>query len=209
VWCSLTLLPFYLVWQIIWLLPAPFTAQTTPASPWPPATLDQLRQLQRAALRDDYAYQRLLHLTDHIGPRATGSLQAAAAVDYVANEMRQLGLEVKLEKVKVPRWVRGEDRCELVVYPGQVRGTTQKIVVAALGASRIATGPDGITADIVVVNSFAELAALPGEKVSGKIVLFNVRFDRYLADAGLAFEAYSHVVEDRADDRAAPPTAAP
>src|SRR5712692_3592447 len=75
------------------------TAQTKPVPAWSLDTLGHLRQLQHIALDDDYAYQRLAHLTDNIGPRATGSLQAAAAVDYVADEMRKLGLEVTLEKV--------------------------------------------------------------------------------------------------------------
>ena len=185
------------------LFAAALTAQTNPAPAWTPAVLDRLRQLQREALEDDYAYRQLAHLTDHIGPRPTGSLQAAAAVDYIAGEMRRLGLDVRLEEVKVPRWVRGEERCELVAYPGQVPGTTQKIVVTALGAFGIATPRDGITAEVVVVSSLAELAALSREKVSGRIVVFNERFDRSMADSGFASDAYSQAVEYRNDGRAA------
>jgi len=186
------------------LLPAPaLTAQTNPAPAWTAAMLDRLRQLQREALADDYAYRQLAHLTDHIGPRPSGSLQAAAAVDYVAAEMRRLGLEVRRERVEVPRWVRGEERCELVAYPGQVPGTTQKIVATALGAFGIATPPDGITAEVVVMNSLAELAALPREKVAGRIVVFNERFSRRLADSGFAAEAYAQAVEYRNEGRAA------
>src|SRR5262245_43514468 len=170
---------------------------------WSPEVLDQLRRLQKEALSDDYAYDQLAHLTDHIGPRASGSLQAAAAVDHVAAEMRRLGLDVRLEKVKVPRWVRGEDRAELVAYAGQVAGTTQRIAVTALGAAGISTGPEGITGDIVVVNSFADLAALAREQVAGRIVVFNRIFDRRMADAGLAFDAYGQAVAYRNDGRAA------
>jgi carboxypeptidase Q len=185
------------------LFPAVFAAQTSPAPAWTPAMVDQLRLLRRAALNDDFAYQRLAHLTDHIGPRASGSPQAAAAVDYVAREMRQRGLKVKLEPVKVPRWVRGEERCELVEYPGQVPGTTQKMVVTALGAYGIATPREGITADVVVVNSFIELAALPRERVAGRVVLFNGRFDRRMAESGLAFDAYNQAARYRTEGRAA------
>jgi hypothetical protein len=167
-------------------------AAQTGATGWSPSTLETLRQLQSAALRDNYGYERLAHLTDNIGARPVGSLQAAAAVNYVAAELRSLGFEVHLEKVQVPRWVRGEERCELVEYFGRVPGTTQKIVVATLGGSGVATPGGGITAEVVVVNSLADLAALPHEKVAGKIVLFNKRFDRSMADSGFAFDAYDH-----------------
>ena len=153
-------------------------AAQTIAPAWSPSMLETMRRLQSAALRDNYGYERLAHLSDNIGPRPVGSLQAAAAVDYVAGELRKLGFDVRLEKVRVPRWIRGEDRCELVEYPHQVPGTTQKIVVAALGGLGVATPRDGIQADVVIVNSFAELAALPPDKVARKIVLFNKHFDR-------------------------------
>src|SRR5262249_17155755 len=177
-------------------------AQTV-APGWNPTALETMRQLRDAALRDRYGYERLAHLSDNIGPRPVGSRQAAAAVDYVANELRELGLDVRLEKVRVPRWIRGEDRCELVEYPGQVPGTTQRIVVAALGGLGVATPRNGITAEVLTVNSLAELAALPRGQVTGKIVLFNKRFDGRMAESGFAFDAYDQAVESRNDGRTA------
>ena len=101
----------------------------------PPQLLEELTAIKSAALADDYAYHQLAHLTENIGPRPTGSLQAEGAVDYVAAELRQLGLEVQLEEVKVPHWVRGAETAELVEYSGQAKGTAQKIVLTALGGS--------------------------------------------------------------------------
>ena len=86
----------------------------------------ELSELRDAALSDDYAYRQVAHLTDNIGPRGIGSAQAAAAVQYVAEEMRKLGLDVRLEEVKVPHWLRGVETAELVEYPGQAPGTSQK-----------------------------------------------------------------------------------
>lgn len=183
------------------LLAGRVVAQTTPA--WNAETLQQLRQIQQAALQDDYAYRQAAHLTDNIGPRLAGSPQAAAAVEYVADEMRKLGLDVSLEKVTVPRWVRGEERAELVSYPGQAPGTQQKIVVTALASLNCATPPEGITAEVLVVNNFAELAALPREKVQGKIVVFNVPFDQKLVAAGFALEAYGQAYAYRENGRLA------
>src|SRR5580704_19199882 len=97
--------------------------------------IGELAALRDAALADDYAYQQVAHLTDNIGPRPTGSPQAEAAVEYVAAELRWLGLEVRLEEVRVRRWTRGIDTAELTEYPGQAPGTTQKIVLTALGGN--------------------------------------------------------------------------
>jgi hypothetical protein len=86
---------------------APSFALQPQASPaeqanFPPELLQQLSAIKADALVDDYAYRQVAHLTDNIGPRPSGSLQAKAAVDYVAGELRQLGLDVHLEEVKVP-----------------------------------------------------------------------------------------------------------
>src|SRR5262249_47501788 len=64
----------------------------------------ELGQLRDAALGDDYAYRQLEYLTDSIGPRPQGSRQADAAAHYVADEMRRLGLQVRLEPVPVHRF---------------------------------------------------------------------------------------------------------
>src|SRR6202035_5064160 len=44
------------------------------------------------------------------------------------------------------------------------------------------------------VNNFDELAVLGREKVSGRIVLFNNKFDKHMAAQGHAFEAYGRAV---------------
>jgi carboxypeptidase Q len=164
---------------------------------FPPLLLQQLSAIKTAALNDDYAYRQLAHLTENIGPRATGSPQALAAAEYVAAELRQLGLDVRLQPVVVPHWVRGAETAALVEYPGMVQGATQKIVLTALGGSS-STPVDGLTADVVTVNSFDELAALGHDKVAGKIILFNEIFDKQKAAAGQAFAAYGEAVRYRA-----------
>jgi carboxypeptidase Q len=178
----------------------------TKASPSPaptpvvfsPQTLADLKRLQQAALKSDYAYRQVAHLSNHIGPRLSGSIQATQAVEYVANELKVIGCEVRLEKVMVPHWVRGEETAALVQFPGQAGNTTQKIVLCALGKS-VATLPEGLTAEIVVVRTFDELKALPREKVAGKIVLFNYPFDKRMAAQGRGGEAYGEAVAYRSD----------
>jgi carboxypeptidase Q len=173
----------------------PFDAESSqkPATALPAALQSELIALRDAALVDDYAYQQVAHLTENIGPRPSGSPQAEQAAQYVGEELRKLGLEVRLEEVKVEHWVRGAETAELVEYPGQTAGTSQKIVVTALGGST-STPADGITAEVVVVRDFNQLAALGHEKVAGKIVLFNFPFDKQKAAAGLEMDAYGEAV---------------
>jgi hypothetical protein len=186
-------------------------AQQTPAvasspngspSPTPPVfspqTLSELKQLQKAALESDFAYRQVAHLSNNIGPRLSGSAQAAKAVEYVAAELKTLGCDVQLEKVMVPHWVRGEETAALVQFPGQAPNTTQKIVLCALGDS-VATPANGIEAEVLAVNNFDELKSMPREKVAGKIVLFNYPFDKQMAAEGHSFQAYGEAVVYRSD----------
>jgi carboxypeptidase Q len=171
------------------------TASATRA--FPPQLRSELTQIRDAALQDDYAYQQLEHLTDSIGPRPSGSPQAEAAVHYVADELRKLGLEVHLEPVTVTRFVRGNDSAELVDYPGQVPGTTQKIYITALYGNA-PTPEGGITGEVIVAHDFDELKALGKEKVAGKIVLWDVHYDSRKALAGNSGAAYHDAVQYRA-----------
>jgi hypothetical protein len=162
-------------------------------SAWNDEQLHTMERLRDAAMKSDYAYDELRHLTDNVGPRLSGSPQAQKAVEWVAEEMRKLGADVTLEKASVPHWVRGAESGELTAWPGQAPGTTQKIVLTALGPS-VATPPDGITAEVVVVSNWKELHALPAGAVKGKILLFNHAFDKELAATGHGLDAYGGAV---------------
>jgi carboxypeptidase Q len=182
--------------------PAPAANPTASPSPTPAVfstqTLAELKRLQQAALTSDYAYRQVAHLANNIGPRLSGSAQAAKAVEYVAGELKALGCEVQLERVMVPHWVRGEETAALIQFPGQAPGTTQKIVLCALGPS-VATPPDGIEAEVIAVRNFDELKSLPRNKVAGRIVLFNYPFDKQMAAQGRGGEAYGDAVVYRSD----------
>ena len=188
-----------------WLcLASAFAQQAAPTStstPSPTATpivfseqtLNELRRLQQAALASDYAYRQVAHLANNIGPRLSGSVQAAKSVEYVARELKAIGCDVQLERVMVPHWERGEETAALVQFPGQAANTTQKIVLCALGGS-VATAPQGIEADVLVARNFDELKSLPRDKAAGKIVLFDYRFDKQMAAEGHGGEAYGEAV---------------
>lgn len=171
------------------------TPTPTPVT-YPPQLVSALKRIQQAALESDYAYRQVAHLSNNIGPRLSGSPQDKHAVEYVAAELKRLGLDVQLEKVTVPHWVRGEETGALTQFPGMAPNTTQKIVLTALGGS-VATPASGLTAEVVVVKSFEELEALGRKKVEGKLVLFNVIFDKQLAAQGFAGPAYGQAVAYR------------
>ena len=125
-----------------------------------------------AALTSNKAYERLEYLTDRIGNRLSGSQNLERAIAWALAEMKKDGLEnVRGERVMVPHWVRGQESLEMLA-PVSI-----KLSMLGLGNS-IATPVTGITADAVVVRDFAELDSL-GERVRGKIVVYNAPFTDY------------------------------
>jgi carboxypeptidase Q len=180
----------------------PIGTTPTPTASGPavlsPQTIAELRQLQHAALDSDYAYGQVAQLSNNIGPRLSGSVQAAKAVDYVSAELKSLGCEVTREKIIVPHWVRGEETATLVQYPNQPPNTSQRIVLCALGPS-VATPAQGLTGEIVVANTFDEFKTFSRDKVAGKIVLFDYHFDKQMAAEGRGNDAYSEAVAYRSN----------
>jgi Iap family predicted aminopeptidase len=160
-----------------------------------------LERIRNAALSDDWAYRRLADLCDKIGPRISGSRQADAAVEQIAAAFRASGLTASLQPVKVPHWVRGEEQAEIIDYPGRPEGVTQHLHLTTLGGS-VATPAQGISGQVLVVHSFDELRAREGQ-ARGKIVLFDVPFDEFLAINGRAGSAYGQGVVYRAQGASA------
>ncbi len=125
------------------------------------------------ALEDSGGWDKLTYLTTQIGNRLSGSVQLERATAWAAETMRADGLQnVRLQPVKVPHWVRGRE------YASVVAPFEKPLLMLGLGDST-ATPPEGITAPVVVVRSYEELAALGREKVQGKIVLYDVPFTTY------------------------------
>ena len=134
---------------------------------------DASERIIGAALAGDQASLRLSQLCDGIGHRLSGSEGLERAVRWAAAAMREDRLEnVRLQPVRVPRWVRGQERATMV-EPGP-----QELSMLGLGRS-IGTPEGGITAEVVVVTSYEDLDALPAAAVRGKMVLYDVPFVGY------------------------------
>ena len=116
-------------------------------------------------LTSGIAYERLEELTDGIGPRLSGSAGAEAAVQWALKKLKQDGLAARLEPVKVPHWVRGEESGEVLPSPG-IAG--YRLALTALGNSVGGT----VTAEVVEARSLDEVGSM-GAAARGKIVFFN------------------------------------
>jgi len=125
------------------------------------------------ALVNEGAWTKLEYLTTRIGHRLSGSPSLEKAVAWAHEGMKAEGLEgVRLQAVKVPRWVRGREWAR-VVSPVE-----RELPMLGLGLS-VGTPREGVTAPVVVVRSFEELTALGREKVQGKIVAFAPDWEGY------------------------------
>lgn len=152
---------------------------------------DQLREIYDSALTEGKSYDWLNHLSNQIGGRLSGSIQAQQAVDYTKSKLDELGLDqVWLQPVMVPKWVRGTP--EFAYYETDP-GITTNIPITALGGS-VATPPKGIKAKVIEVHSIAELDDLGADKIAGKIVFFNRPMNAKHINT---FEAYSGAVNQR------------
>ena len=68
----------------------------------------QIKAIYDMALTNGKAYDWLNYLSNQIGGRLSGSVQAQHAVDYTKTQLDALGLDkVWLQPVMVPKWVRG------------------------------------------------------------------------------------------------------
>ncbi len=150
-----------------------------------------LREIYTQSLTNGKSYDWLNYLSNQIGGRLSGSLNAEKAVAYTKEELEKIGLDkVWLQPVMVPKWVRGAKE---YAYIETEPGKTTTVNICALGGS-VATKALGLKANIVEVKSFDELKELGKENVEGKIVFYNRPMQPDLIST---FEAYGGCVNQR------------
>src|SRR5687767_13217847 len=147
------------------------TNGSTPA-PWLAPLRDDASRLMKAALADDFAWQRVAELTDTYGSRLSGSDNLQRAIEWAVAAMKADGLEnVHTEPVMVPRWIRGHESGEIVDPP------RNRIEILGLGGT-VATPPGGVEAEVLPVSSFDDLREKQMQ-ARGRIVLFDVPYSTY------------------------------
>jgi hypothetical protein len=151
----------------------------------------QIREIYDAALVQGKAYDWLNHLSNQIGGRLSGSVQAQQAVNYTKAQLDSLGLDrVWLQPVMVPKWVRGTPE---FAYIESKPGYTNNVPICALGGS-VATPPGGLKANVIEVKGIQDLEKLGRDKIKGKIVFYNRPMDATLLNT---FQAYGGCVDQR------------
>lgn len=150
-----------------------------------------LRNIYDMALLNGKSYDWLDHLSNKIGGRLSGSLEAEQAVKYTEAELKKLGLDkVWLQKVKVPKWTRGiPEYAYIETGPGKTTLTN----ICALGGS-VPTPDGGLKAEVIEVQNFEDLERYGREQIEGKIVFYNRPMQ---ADLINTFEAYGGCVDQR------------
>ncbi|MBN4085286.1 M20/M25/M40 family metallo-hydrolase [Flavobacteriaceae bacterium AH-315-B10] len=152
---------------------------------------ETIKKIYNTSLSNGKSYEWLDYLSNQIGGRLSGSLNAERAVEWTKEELEKLGLDkVWLQPVMVPKWVRGTPEFAYIeIEPGK----TINVNICALGGS-VATNPLGVKANLIEVHSIEELKTLGKEKIEGKIVFFNRPMDATLINT---FRAYSGSVDQR------------
>ncbi len=150
----------------------------------------EIAEIFRLALTESNVYPWLGDMCRNIGHRLSGSLQADEAVEYSFDLMNDLGLNPWKQSLMVPVWKRGAK--ELSYYVSE-DGQKDELSILALGGS-IATGDDGLVADVVEVKTWDELKQLGEEGVKGKIVFFNEEMN---PENLYTFHSYGHCVMHR------------
>ncbi|HRG25181.1 MAG TPA: M20/M25/M40 family metallo-hydrolase, partial [Chitinophagaceae bacterium] len=166
------------------LLLQPAGAQTTDSA-W-------IKKISDEILTNGKAYENLRHLTKKIGARLAGSSGMVKAEQWGVDLMKRSGADQAwLQECMVPHWVRGGTDVAQAGYTVPANKTKNMIPqqkgldIVALGNS-IGSGPKGISAPVLLVNSFDELEAKK-DLVKGKIVFYNYKFnDTYIS----TFNAY-------------------
>ena len=151
---------------------------------------DFINDIYNEALSNGKSYDWLEYLSNDIGHRLSGSVNAETAVKWGKEELSSISDKVWLQPVMVPKWVRGAPE---YAHIESTDGKTISVPILALGGS-ISTPSIGIVANVVEVKSFDELDQLGEEKINGKIVFYNRPMNPTIINT---FQAYGQSVNQR------------
>lgn len=136
------------------------------------ATVDRIVEVITKGQYASSVYNELAEFVDTFGGRMAGTENLENAIDYMLKRSRTRKLDnVHGEDLLIPHWIRGYENATLLTP------RMRNLPLTGLGYS-VGTPPGGITADVIVVQSFKELDQ-NADKVTGKIVVFNQKFESY------------------------------
>jgi hypothetical protein len=152
----------------------------------PAADSALIRRLADTILTDGSAWANLRTLTKKVGARLSGSPGFYKAEIWGQAALNDaLADKVWLQECMVPHWIRGGKDVALwwAQTPAGKEGGDLDII--ALGNS-MGTGPKGIRAPVVLINTFDELERHKND-LKGKIVFYNYHFNPLFVETFMAY----------------------
>lgn len=129
-------------------------------------------QAESLKLDKDLAYKLVESLTVEVGPRLAGTEADMRSVVWAERQFQQLGFDkIWREPFDMLYWERGQASLS-VAAPFH-----QSLVVTALGGS-VGTPFDGISSQVVMFNTLAELTQADAAEVKDRIVFINHALER-------------------------------
>ena len=143
-----------------------------------------IKQVSNEVLTNGKAYENLRYLTKQIGGRLAGSAGMVKAEQWGLKVMQESGADKAwMQECMVPHWSRGGKDEAKATVPGIKKDII--LDVLALGNS-IGSGKNGVSEEVVLVNSFDELEKKK-EDVKGKIVFYNYKFNDTYVNTFLSY----------------------
>lgn len=150
--------------------PMPAASKPTEAKPTVQTIDPILQTIENKAMESNEGMNMLIELCDDIGPRLAGSQAYMQAAQWGEETMKRIGLiNTQQQPIRVQYWNRGNESL--------VMNTPRKENIPMLGLGMsIGTPPQGISAPVVVIDSFDDLETTD---VRGKMVVYNTPFEGY------------------------------
>lgn len=137
------------------------------ALPFPAFAQMDVTALRDAAMQDQVAWDITEGLTTEIGQRLAATEAEARARSWAVAKLKALGFQnVRVETFRMPLWMRGEEKAEVL------GGSAQKLTITALGYSG-STGAQGVEGDVVYFPTLADLRMTPEGSLKGKIAFIS------------------------------------
>jgi len=128
-----------------------------------------IRNIYDEALLRGHAYEDLRSLCKDIGPRLSGSSEAAMAIRWSEQKMVSYGFDrVYLQPILVPHWERGNPE---TAWMSLANGSIEKMTLCALGGSIATNGL--LEGEVIMFTHLDSLKKARVEQVNGKIVFLN------------------------------------
>ena len=148
------------------------TTTATADGPPPEALAAAAAGLGQKALNDPAAFDFVRSLTTEIGQRLAGTEAHRRAVKWAEARLKAAGFDnVHSEPFTLRAWIRGTESADIVAP------VPQHLAITTLGGS-VATGAEGIEAEIALFRSYDELLAAAPGSLTGKIAVVTQRMVR-------------------------------